>query len=318
MYDLARLSGATVLTVGDLMLDEYVWGDVERISPEAPVPVVEIKRRTFAPGGAANVAAGVIALGGRAYLHGVVGEDAAAAALRAALAAIGVDAGNLIVDPMRPTTSKTRVIARAQQVVRTDQEARRPLPADLETRLLESVLRDLPAADAVVLSDYGKGVVSERVSRGVIDAAVAAGKPVVVDPKGRDYERYRGATVITPNAHDAGQAANLHIEGDHDLIEAARRLSDACDGAAMLVTRGAIGMSLFTASGRVDVPTRARDVYDVTGAGDTVVATLAVALGRDVLLEHAVHLANAAAGLVVGKMGTSTVTLEELSGVVTE
>ena len=167
-------------------------------------------------------------------------------------------------------------------------------------------------ADAVVLSDYKKGVVSEVVAARVIEVAVAHGKPVVVDPKGRDYAKYRGATVITPNADEAGQAANVPIEGESDLLEAASRLSAACDGAALLVTRGAAGMTLFTRDSRLDVPTRARDVYDVTGAGDTVVAMLAVALGRDMPLEQAVVLANAAAGIVVGKVGTSTVTLEEL------
>jgi rfaE bifunctional protein kinase chain/domain len=310
--EISTLRGVTVLAVGDVMLDEYVWGVVQRISPEAPVPIVEIRHRTYAAGGAANVAAGVIALGGRTFLQGVVGDDPAASALRDALEVAGVDTGDLVLDRSRPTTTKTRVIAHSQQVVRTDHEVSDPLPTVVEELLLDRVYDRIGQADAVVLSDYRKGVVSETVARRVIDAAVASGKPVVVDPKGLDYTKYRGATVITPNANDAGQAANVHIEGDQDLLEAANRLSAACDGAALLVTRGAAGMTLFSGAGRLDVPTRARDVYDVTGAGDTVVAMLAVALGRDRTLEQAVALANATAGIVVGKVGTSTVTLEEL------
>jgi D-glycero-beta-D-manno-heptose-7-phosphate kinase len=310
--DLRRLRGATVLAVGDLMLDEYVWGDVQRISPEAPVPVVDVRRRSHAPGGAANVAAGVAALEGRALLGGAVGEDPAAAAVRDAVEASGVDAGGVVVDPQRPTTTKTRVIAHAQQVVRTDFEARAPLPRGVEAELLEWVRRRLPEADAAVLSDYRKGVVTPGLAQGVIGIAHQAGKPVVVDPKGLDYAAYRGATVLTPNAHDAGQAANVHIETDDDLMKAAGRLSELCDDAALLITRGAAGMTLIASNGRVEVPAEARAVYDVTGAGDTVVAVLAVALGRGVPLAEAVGLANTAAGIVVGKVGTSTVTLDEL------
>jgi rfaE bifunctional protein kinase chain/domain len=312
MSEISGLSGVSVLAVGDVMLDEYVWGVVKRISPEAPVPIVEVTRRTYAAGGAANVAAGVTALGGRTFLAGVIGEDSAAAALRDALELAGVDTADLVLDRSRPTTCKTRVIAHSQQVVRTDSEVSHPLSSGVEELLLQRVRDRIEHVDAVVLSDYRKGVVSETVARRVIDAAVANGKPVVVDPKGVDYAKYRGATVITPNAHDAGQAANVHIENEQDLLEAATRLSVACDGAALLVTRGAAGMTLFNGSGRLDVPTRARDVYDVTGAGDTVVAMLAVALGRNRTLQQAVTLANATAGIVVGKVGTATVTLDEL------
>lgn len=312
MTDVGRLRGAMVLAIGDLMLDEYVWGEVARISPEAPVPVVNIRRRSHAPGGAANVAAGVAALGGRALVGGAVGDDAAAAAMRDALTTTGVEPEGLVVDPSRPTTTKTRVIAHAQQVVRTDFEDRSPLPAAVEGELLEWMRRRLPEADAVVISDYRKGVVSAAVAQGIIAAAAAAGKPVVVDPKGLDYANYRGATVITPNAHDAAQAANVHMENEDDLLKAARRLSELCGDAALLITRGAAGMTLFAGNGRIEVPAEARSVYDVTGAGDTVVAVLAVALGRGLPLVDAVGLANTAAGIVVGKVGTSTVTLEEL------
>lgn len=312
MRILSELAGASVLAVGDVMLDEYVWGDVRRISPEAPVPIVEIRSRTHAAGGAANVATGVIALGGRADIIGVTGDDAAAAALRETLAEAGVAIADLVVDASRPTTSKTRVIAHAQQIVRTDREDTSPLTGAVEAALIERARARIGEADAVVMSDYRKGVVTEALARAVIDAAAANGIPVVVDPKGLDYSLYRGATVITPNVSDAALTANIHIETEADLLAVAQRLAGPCDGAALLITRGPQGMSLFTGEDRLDVPTRARAVYDVTGAGDTVVAVLAVALGRGVPLAEAVALANAAAGIVVGKVGTATVTLNEL------
>jgi D-beta-D-heptose 7-phosphate kinase/D-beta-D-heptose 1-phosphate adenosyltransferase len=254
----------------------------------------------------------VIALSGRAHLAGVVGADASAEALREALNSAGVAALDLVVDAARPTTSKTRIIAHAQQVVRADHEESGPLPEAVEAELARRATARVAEVDAVVVSDYRKGVITEGVARAVIQAAVASGKPVVVDPKGLDYARYRGATVLTPNVHDAALTANLHVDSDEDLVRVAERLSAVCDGAALLITRGAAGMSLFQDGGRFDVGTRARDVYDVTGAGDTVVAMLAVALGRGVALPEAVRLANAAAGVVVGKVGTSTVSLEEV------
>ena len=305
-------AGRTVVAIGDVMLDEYIWGQVDRISPEAPVPVVDVERRTSVPGGAANAAAGVVALGGRALLGGVVGADPAAEQVRSALTQAGVDASGLVADPSRPTTTKTRVIAHSQQVVRADVEDRAPLAPKVEAALLEWAAHAVSEADSVVISDYAKGVVSEVIAQGVIEAARSRGTPVLVDPKGRDYAKYRGATLITPNAQDAGRAANVHIHDDDDLLEAARRLAETCEGAALLVTRGAAGMTLFTGDGRVDIAAEAREVYDVTGAGDTVVAALAVALGSSLDLLDAVRLANAAAGIAVGKVGTATVTLAEL------
>lgn len=294
------------------MLDEYIWGNVQRISPEAPVAVVDIERRSHVAGGAANVAAGVIALGGRAEIGGVVGDDAPASLLTEVLRELGVDVEGLVPDTGRPTTTKTRVMANGQQVLRFDHEDRAALPVAPEAALLQWVARRVPVVDAVVISDYGKGVISEAVAQGVIEAARRSGKPVVVDSKGLHYRRYRGATVLTPNQLDAGRAANVHVEDEKDLLEVVRRLSEACDGAALLVTRGAAGMTLFDGKDIVSVAANARDVYDVTGAGDTVVAVLAVALGRGKPLLDAVRIANAAAGIVVGKVGTSTVTLAEL------
>jgi rfaE bifunctional protein kinase chain/domain len=305
-------AGVTVLTIGDVMLDEYVWGDVQRISPEAPVPVVQVQRRTHVPGGAANASAGVVALGGRALLGGCVGADVHADRLREALAAAGLDASGLVVDPARPTTTKTRVIAHSQQVVRTDAEDSSPLPPELEAALLGWATARLDDVDSIVISDYAKGVVSASLAQGVIELGRERGKPVVVDPKGIDYAKYSGATVITPNSHDAARAANVHVDEYEDLLEVARRLTTECDGARLLVTRGAAGMTLFGADGPADIVAEAHEVYDVTGAGDTVVAVLAVTLAQGMPLTQAVRIANAAAGIAVEKVGTATVTLEEL------
>jgi rfaE bifunctional protein kinase chain/domain len=306
------LAGVRVLVVGDLMLDEYVWGEVRRISPEAPVPVVEITRRSHAPGGAANVAAGIVALGGVATLVGMTGTDVTGQRLRESLTAGRIDAAGLISDPGRPTTSKTRFIAHAQQVVRADEEDRRPLDEDLSARLLSGVRLRLDASDCVVLSDYGKGVVSDAVARSVISAARAASIPVVVDPKGLRFAKYAGASVITPNDAELAQAAHAQIGSHAELVAEAERLAAECES-NLLVTRGAAGMSLVGPGGRLDVPARARDVFDVTGAGDTVVAVLAAALGRGMELKQAVVLANAAAGVAVGKVGTVAVTTAEIA-----
>jgi D-beta-D-heptose 7-phosphate kinase/D-beta-D-heptose 1-phosphate adenosyltransferase len=310
--ELELVPGATVLTIGDVMLDEYVWGEVLRISPEAPVPVVDVQRRTHVPGGAANAAAGVVALGGRGLLGGVVGADPAADRLRTALADVGVGSDGLVIDPERPTTTKTRVIAHSQQVVRADAEERSPLPRALEDQLLDWAAATVRDVDSVVISDYAKGVVSSTLAPRLIEQAREARKPVIVDPKGTDFAKYSGATVITPNAPDAGRAANVHVHDYEDLLEVARRLTRVCDGASLLVTRGAEGMTLFGADGPADISAEAHEVYDVTGAGDTVVAVLGVALGQGMALERAVRLANAAAGIAVEKVGTAAVTLDEL------
>ena len=307
-----RLAGVRVLTIGDLMLDEYVWGRVSRISPEAPVPVVEVDGHSHVPGGAANVASGIVALGGSAVLGGVVGADEPGRRLREALVERLVDCGGVLDSPARRTTVKTRVIAHSQQVVRTDFEEREPLEDDLAERLIGWAAGELDGADVLVLSDYAKGLLTPHVLRSLIERATSAGKPIVGDPKGVRYEKYRGATVLTPNVHDAERAAQYPVQEYDDLLEVARRLEDVLPDTDLLITRGAEGMSLMRAGESLDIAAEAQDVYDVTGAGDTVVATLAAALGRGVAVEDAVRLANAAAGIAVGKVGTASVTLDEL------
>jgi D-beta-D-heptose 7-phosphate kinase/D-beta-D-heptose 1-phosphate adenosyltransferase len=294
------------------MLDEYVWGRVTRISPEAPVPVVEVQRRTHLPGGAGNTAAGVAALQAKSLVCGLIGEDAAGAQLRRALEDCGVDCRAVVSEAGRTTTIKTRVIAHNQHVVRTDFERRRDVPAPVEDQLISSIREAMAEVDAVVISDYAKGVVSTGLARATLETARENGVPVVVDPKGRDYGKYRGAAVLTPNVLDTERAANMHIETYEDLVEAGRRLQSTLGGAHLLVTRGAEGMTLLGSDDRLDVSAEAQDVFDVTGAGDTVAAVLAVALGRGIEMEQAVRLANAAAGVAVGKIGAARVTLAEL------
>jgi D-beta-D-heptose 7-phosphate kinase/D-beta-D-heptose 1-phosphate adenosyltransferase len=309
----AELAGKRVLVIGDVMLDEYLSGRVRRVSQEAPVPVVQARNRTCVPGGAANAAANVVALGGRAVLGGVVGRDSRAGRLREVLEQHGVETDALVVDPQRPTTTKARIVAHGQQIVRVDTEQCAPLPAPLEDILLRRSRRALETADACILSDYDKGVVSTHLAECLIGAARRAGKPIVVDPKGTYFAKYRGATVITPNLQEAQRALKREAREDADLLRIGRQLLEIVEGSALLITRGAQGMSLLrNGFAPMYIPTEARDVFDVTGAGDTVVGTLALALAADIPLERAVQLANHAAGIVVGKFGTATVTSEDL------
>jgi D-beta-D-heptose 7-phosphate kinase/D-beta-D-heptose 1-phosphate adenosyltransferase len=309
----AAVGGKRILVVGDVILDEYLWGDVRRISPEAPVPIVEIRSRSFVPGGAANAAANVVSLVGKALLGGVVGTDHPADKLAEVLQRQGVDTRGLISDRERTTTTKTRLIAHSQQVVRMDSEQRLPLSRPVEDALLRWVDGQLPEVDACIISDYGKGVVSPRVAEHVIRVTRQTDKPVIVDPKGANYVKYRGATIIKPNIHEVQQVLKEEIEDDKSLLEASRRLVQLLGGSAVLITRGPEGMSLFREGlAPMHIATVARRVFDVTGAGDTVVSTLALVLAAGAPLEQAVHLANLAAGIVVGKRGTATVTLEEL------
>lgn len=310
----ADLRGARVLVVGDLMLDEYLWGDVTRVSPEAPVPIVAVTGRSVAAGGAGNAAAGVAALDGRAWIAGVLGADANAARLRDALALCGVDLAGVLVDDDRVTTTKSRLIARGQHVVRIDAEDRSPLPSHLADQLLRFAREQITQVDVVVLSDYAKGTLPPGLVSGVIETARRSARPVVTDPTGEDYRAYRGSTVVTPSVPELERAVGRAVSTDQDLREAGMALAQLLPGTAVLVTRGARGMWLMSGNSVVlDLPARARGVYDITGAGDTVVATLAVALARGLPLTAAVRLANSAAGIVVGKAGTAVVSLDELA-----
>jgi D-beta-D-heptose 7-phosphate kinase/D-beta-D-heptose 1-phosphate adenosyltransferase len=311
-----RMSSRTILVYGDVMLDEFVWGDVTRISPEAPVPVVDIRRESVHLGGAANVLANLLAFGSRASVVGVVGQDQAGERLRAELerAAESKRAGeSLVVDESRPSTIKTRIIAHSQLVVRADRERRTPVEAMIEDKLI-GVLHDaLKEADAFVVSDYEKGAVTPRVLAEVLPAAYERGIPVLVDPKIRNFASYRPATLITPNHHEALRLTNTEDHTDEGLKVAARLIRERLGCESVLITRGERGMMLLEKEGEpVYVETAAREVYDVTGAGDTVIATLAAALAAGASMLEAAILANHAAGIVVGKVGTATATAEEI------
>jgi rfaE bifunctional protein kinase chain/domain len=309
------LPGHRALVVGDVMLDEYVWGDVSRASPEAPVPVIDVQARSDVPGGAANVARGIVDLGCSAALGGVVGRDDSGRRLRSALTACGVDCSGLLTASGRTTTTKTRVVARGKHVLRTDLEQREPLARPQEDELGAWGVAEIEQADVLVLSDYAKGVLSASLTRRLIDAARCREIPIVVDPKGASFAKYRGATVVTPNVRDLQCAVNQPVETPEDLVEVARRLErDVVPATYVLVTRGAEGMSLIRNGASADVEADARAVYDVTGAGDTVAATLATGLAAGIDVEEAMALANAAAGIAVEKVGTATVTLAELYG----
>ncbi len=314
---LALFRDCPVLIVGDLMLDEYLWGHVNRISPEAPVPVVEVQRRSFTAGGAANTAANVASLGGRAVVAGVVGEDAEGRRIRDLLNEQGIDVSAVVTDPPRPTTTKTRVIAHSQQMVRIDHEQPGPLSDAVEAALLVQLEARLTTVRAAVVSDYGKGVVTPGLCARFLEAARAAGVPVVVDPKGTDYRKYRGATVVKPNQLETGKVLNRDLRTTAEVEQAGRELLQFLGaGSSVLVTRGPHGMTLLEA-GRptVHVPAQAREVYDVTGAGDTVAGTLALTLAVGGTLEAACRLASLAAAVVVGKVGTATCSLAELGEV---
>lgn len=301
-----------VLVVGDLMLDEFLWGRVARISPEAPVPVVEVTAQSFHVGGAGNVAANVRALGGSAALSGVLGMDPAGEKVRHSLDATGVEA-LLVVDEGRPTTVKTRIIAHHQQVVRADRERADDVSAEVEGQILEHVRRVLPSCGAVVVSDYQKGVVTAQVMRAVVSLARRRGVPVLVDPKVRHFPLYRGAALVTPNTTEAEQATGIRIRSDEDLEDAGARILRQLRCGAVLVTRGEQGMTLFQRDGAsVHIPTAAREVYDVTGAGDTVIAAVGLAVAAGATLLEAAALANLAAGVVVGKLGTATAAPDEV------
>lgn len=300
-----------IVVLGDVMLDEFVWGDVTRISPEAPVPVVDIRRESVHLGGAANVLANLLALGADARVVGVIGKDSAGERLRAALRETNSD-DSLIVDEGRPSTIKTRIIAHNQLVVRADRELRTPVRPEIENLVIRALERSLETANALVVSDYDKGVVTERILATILPKAYGR-MPVLIDPKIRNFNFYRPATLVTPNHHEALRMANLEDDSDEGLHQAASviRAKLGCD--SVLVTRGDRGMVLLEANGvPVFVQTVAREVYDVTGAGDTVIATLAGALAAGASMIEAATLANHAAGVVVGKVGTATTSAEEL------
>ena len=304
---------AWALVIGDLMLDRYLWGKVERISPEAPVPVVLLEKESSRPGGAANVAANLAGLGLPARLLGTVGDDAPGRELVAAIASQGVGTEALFTSSSRPTTTKTRILGGHQQMLRLDREATAAPDAGEQealSRLLREMMERKPAV--VVLSDYAKGVLTPELCRLAIDLAAQADIPVLVDPKGRDYGKYRGATALTPNRRETAEACGVSGQDLDELLQAAQALRRALDLRFLAVTRSEEGITLLDETRTLHLPAMARQVFDVSGAGDTVIATLAAGMVAGLEPAEALHLANLAAGIVVGKVGTVPIAREEL------
>jgi D-beta-D-heptose 7-phosphate kinase/D-beta-D-heptose 1-phosphate adenosyltransferase len=305
-------SHLTVLCVGDVMLDRFLHGEIERISPEAPVPIIHLRETREMLGGAGNVASNIASLGGTAVLVGLVGADDAGTRLRAIAASRGTILPALIETRHRPTICKTRFVAGRQQVVRADEESRAPLHPEEEQALIAALEAHLAGAHAVIFSDYGKGALTRAVVTRGIAAARAHGVKVFVDPKSDDFSIYRGAACVTPNAREMAAAARAPVGTEAEIAAAARRVMADAGVDAILVTRSEKGMTLVEARGVTSVSARAREVFDVSGAGDTVIATLALAQADGRSLEQAMHIANAAAGVVVSKLGTATADIAEV------
>lgn len=311
---LSRFPGRTVIVVGDLMLDHFVTGSVDRISPEAPVPVVRFEQETWRLGGAANVAHNAVALGARVEVIGLTGTDDAAATLRAGLERLGIGSAGLVEDAARRTTRKLRVVTtRNQQVARIDYEDDREVTGEVEAELARRIEQLSSTADALVISDYLKGAVSRVVASTAAAAAQRRGIPLLVDPKVPHVDYYAGATVITPNHHEAEAVAHMRIRSGEDALAAARRFRERAGCDSVLITRGEHGMTLLGPSEEAQLAAEAREVADVTGAGDTVIATMTLALAAGASLMDAARLANRAAGVVVGKFGPATVSIDELA-----
>ena len=314
---IARFPGRRVLVVGDLMLDQYVRGAVGRISPEAPVPVVRVTGESTIPGGAGNVVNNLASFGSKVAVLGVVGEDEAGLRLLEHFRGRGVNVEGVCVDVERQTTQKCRVIAERQQVVRFDRETSGPLSHATEVRLLAGLAAEIVKADAVILSDYGKGVINPRVLSRAIAAARRRGIPITVDPKPEHFRLYKGVTCVTPNTSEAWACMRRDAKPGSDAIDTlGRDILKVLKSRSVLITRGPDGMSLFENGGKTKIthiPTRAREVFDVSGAGDTVISTLTLALAAGAPLRRAAALANHAAGIVVAKLGTATTDCGELA-----
>lgn len=310
---LDRFSRCELAVLGDVMLDEYLWGKVERISPEAPVPVVHIRKETWRPGGASNVASNIVALGARAYILGVVGPDKTGERLRESQTQEKIDTTGLIVDPDRQTTVKTRVIGQNQQMLRIDREHTTALSTKTVEALGEIIKRISPKVDGIIVSDYAKGVIVKDLLSRVIKEFRRQGKFVNIDPKLKNFPLYEGATIITPNSREAESALGRVFETEEDILRAGTDLLKHLSTDAVMITRGEHGMSLFERNAPpLTIPTQALEVFDVTGAGDTVIATFSLALAAGCKMAEAVEVANLAAGVVVGIVGTATTTKEKI------
>ena len=307
------LSDTKVVVVGDIMMDEYVWGDVSRISPEAPVPVVEIKQETKMLGGAANVVNNIASLGGTPILCGVIGDDQTGREIVDTMMQQGLRTDGIIREPGRPTSIKTRVVAHNQQVVRFDREERKRLEDESIKRILDFVRQMKGGYEAIIVTDYGKGVISAELMEGLRKLLSDSKTLIAVDPKTGNFEFYQGVDLITPNHHEAAAFCRMEIVDEESLVQAGRHMLNELNCRSVLITQGKDGMTLFERNGEIShIPTVARKVFDVTGAGDTVISALCLGLASGMDLKSAAIIANFAAGIVVGEVGTSTVGAEDL------
>ncbi|MDH4029126.1 MAG: D-glycero-beta-D-manno-heptose-7-phosphate kinase [Nitrospirota bacterium] len=307
-----NFSNTGILVIGDLMVDRYIWGRVRRISPEAPVPVVEITEENLLLGGAANVAHNVLSLGGKVYIAGVIGRDDTGKILINKLGEKGFNTDGVVIDGDRPTTVKTRVIANSQQVVRFDKEVRTDISRPTNEMILEYVKSCLPEVKGIIISDYCKGLITRKLIKSILDLA---GEKVFIatDPKIGHFDYYRGLSLITPNINEASFGSGIDITDEKTLVAAGKALLNKLLCKAVIITRGDEGMTLFEKNGKIThIPTCAREVYDVSGAGDTVIATLTLCHAAGVKLNDAAIIANHAAGIVVGKIGTAVTTRQEI------
>ena len=304
----------SVIVVGDLILDEYIWGSVSRVSPEAPVPILESKSENMALGGAANVANNLVALGCEVHLVGAIGQDEKGDRLLNLIENLGVHTEGIYRFVHRPTTAKVRVIAHNQQVLRIDKEDNRPITEETENKFIYYLNQTIPKMDGVICSDYKKGILTDKVLKTIMHRAKNSKKMVIVDPKSKDFAIYKGASVITPNEKEVEEASPIKITSSLDLERSAEYLLGLTKGEALLITRGKDGMFLYSNNAKpIEISTVAREVYDVTGAGDTVISVFGLAAFSGFAFEEAAWLANMAAGVVVGKLGTATVTLREIN-----
>jgi rfaE bifunctional protein kinase chain/domain len=310
---------ATVLVLGDIIMDEYIWGDVSRISPEAPVPVVDVRQETKMLGGAANVVNNIASLGGRAILCGVVGSDRTGAEIIERIENLNLPTDGILRISNRPTTIKTRIIAQSQQVVRFDRESRKTVDTGDVTKLLSFIEGTMDCIHAIVVSDYDKGVITGELMEGLTKLSRRSGVILGVDPKPKHFDSYRGIDVITPNHHEAGAVCGIQIVDQETLVRAGTQILEKLGCRSVLITQGKGGMTLFEKEGEIThIPTVARKVFDVTGAGDTVIGAFCLGLAAGMDLKSAATISNFAAGMVVGEVGTSTVKAEKLKQVVRE
>lgn len=312
-FDISKFAQCHLLVIGDLMIDEYVWGDVARISPEAPVQVVSVNNEEYTLGGAGNVVNNLVTLGAKVSVLGVTGADSDGELLHNQLKALGADTRGVIEEAKRPTTKKTRIIAERQQVLRIDRESRREVAAPTSAALLKQAEAIIPEVDIILISDYGKGLITSSLIAKLVTIAEKHGKLTIADPKGMDFSKYSGVSLITPNQKEASQAAGMEINADNPLTAIGNKLLNNLDIHNLLITCGKDGMIFFEGNEKpYQIGTRAREVYDVSGAGDTVISVLGLGIAAGCSFHEAIALANTAAGIVVGKVGTATATPKEL------